>query len=166
MRRLTLAAGIACAILLMNHVWAQNATAPGGTSSSTTTTSAPGGTMMPTMPGQVIGGYRGQVFPVGNKLPVAAPQAGMPITANAMQRPYDPSHPFDAFKGTNIDPKQVLAPLVGPDGKQVQPPDALDKLSENIKAFFTRSPPPPRPTYAPGIARRNKERFHRLWRRD
>jgi hypothetical protein len=96
-----------------------------------------------------------------------APPAGQPITANAMQRPYDPNHPFDAFKGTNINPKDVLAPLVGPDGKQVTPPDALDKLSEKIKSIWGfAAPAPPRPPYTPGVTRRARERAQHLWRRD
>jgi hypothetical protein len=165
MRRFTLAAGIACAILVTSHVGAQNTTAPGGTVSGSTSQIGSGSTL-PSMPGQVVGSYTGQAFPVGNKFPNAAPQAGLPITANAMQRPYDPNHPYDVFKGTNIDPKQVLAPLVGPDGKPVQPPDKLDVLSDSIKSFFVRTPPPARPPYAPGITRRTRERIQQMWRRD
>jgi hypothetical protein len=141
---------MACAIVLTNSAVAQNTTTSGGFS----------------MPGQVVGSYRTVVNPVGNRLPAVAPPAGLPITANAMQRPYDPNHPFDMFKGTNIDPKTVIAPLTGPDGQQYSPPDALDKLSAKIKAFFVHNPPPPRPPYAPGITRRSKERIHRMWRRD
>ena len=148
MRRFTLAAGIACAILLMNQAGAQNSTmTPGGTATATTTSTGGNG-----MPGQVVGGYRGQVFPVGNKLPSAAPQAGQSVAGNAFQRPYDPVHPFDALKGTSLNPNQVIAPLIGADGKPVQPPDKLDLISENIRAFFAHNPPPPRPPYTPGIA--------------
>ena len=95
---------------------------------------------------------------------LAAPAA---FTASATQRPYDPNHPYDAFKGTNIDPSQVVAPLVGPDGKQVTPPDALDKLSEKIKTLWGfASPSPLRPAYTPGISRRMKDRNEHTWRRD
>ena len=153
MRRFMLAAGVACAVLLNSHVGAQ-----------LNTPNTVGGT---TMPGQVVGQYRGQVQPVGQKLPAVAPQVGQPVTANAMQRPFDPNRPFDAFKGTNIDPKSVVAPLVGPNGQQVTPPDALDQLSAKIKAFFVRTPPPERPPFAPGILRRNRERHQQMmWRRD
>ncbi|MBN9117675.1 MAG: hypothetical protein J0I06_00640 [Planctomycetes bacterium] len=144
MRRFLLAAGVACAVLLNGPVDAQFNT---------------------TMPGQVIGSYQGNVVPVGQRLPSAAPQAGQSITANAMQRPYDPNHPYDVFKGTNIDPQNVVAPLVA-DGRQYAPPDALDRLSERIKSFFVSNPPPPRPPYAPGITRRTRERIQHMWRRD
>ena len=161
MRQLTLAAGVACAVVLSSPVGAQfNALNTGGLNNSNSASPAP-------MPGQIVGGYTGTVNPVGTKLPAAAPQAGQPITANAMQRPFDPKHPYDMFKGTNIDTKQILAPLVGPDGKPVEPPDALDKLSDKIKALWgLAAPAPPRPPWAPGIARRNKERVQQMWRRD
>jgi hypothetical protein len=48
----------------------------------------------------------------------------------------------------------------------VTPPDALDKLSERIKAFFVKNPPPPKPPYTPGITRRARERHDMTWRRD
>lgn len=153
MRKWALAAGAACAILLTHSARAQNGTQTGG------------GT---TMPGQVVGSYSGTVGSVGQKLPLAAPAAGLPVTSNAMMRPFDPARPYDVFKGTNIDPKQVLAPLVGPDGRPVEPPDTLDKLSAKLKALFTfNQAAPPRPPYAPGISRRNRERHQKmLWRRD
>jgi hypothetical protein len=164
MRRFMLATGISCAILLTHHVGAQNSnstTSAGGTSTATTTTSS-----SPMMPGQVIGSYRGQVFPIGTKLPSAAPPVGQPIAGTTFQRPYDPKHPYDSLQGTNFDPKQVLAPLSGPDGKPVQMPDQLDLISERIREFFIHHPPPPRPPYAPGIARRARERIQALWRYD
>src|SRR4051794_13459901 len=70
MRRLTLAAGAACAMLMFDSASAQN-----GTNSGTT------------MPGQVVGSYTGTVKPVGQKQPAAAPQVGTPITSNPMMRP-------------------------------------------------------------------------------
>jgi hypothetical protein len=121
----------------------------------------------PTMPGQVVGGYTGTVNPVGQKAPAAAPAAGLPITSNPMIRPYDPNNPYAAFQGTNIDPKLVRAPLVGPDGQPIKPPGAMDRLTDQLKALFGVMPSPPqRPPYAPGISRRNKERINHMWRRD
>jgi hypothetical protein len=147
MRRWVLAAGVACAVMLAHSARAQN----GG----------------PAMPGQVVGSYRGTVNRVGQQVPQAAPAAGQSVTANQFMRPYDPNRPYDMFKGTNIDPKQVLAPLVGPDGRPVEPPDALDKLSDKLKAIFTFGrTTPARPPYAPGISRRNRERHQQMWRRD
>ena len=156
MLRLTLAAGVACAVVLTHPAGAQYNASNGGGS---------------TMPGQVVGGYRGQVNPVGQRLPAAAPPAGQSITDGAMQRPYDPNRPYDVFKGTNIDPANVLAPVVGPDGRSVVPPDALDKLSDKIRALWGRAMPAlPRPPYTPGITRRAHERARaradQMWRRD
>jgi hypothetical protein len=152
MRRVALAAGVACAVFLAGSAGAQFNTTSTGT----------------TMPGQVVGSYTGTVNPVGQRLPAAAPAAGLPVTSNPLMRPYDPNKPFDAFKGSGIDPKNVIAPLVGPDGRPVEPPDALDKLSAKLKALFTfSSSAPERPPYVPGISRRNKERREqRMWRRD
>lgn len=152
MRRVVLAVGVLCAVGVTGRCTAQNGTQ-----------TAAGGF---TMPGQVVGGYRGQVAPVGQSLPSVAAPVGQPITANGTQRPYDPARPYDVFKGTNIDPSNVLVPLTGPDGKPVAPPDALDRLSEKIRAFFVKNPPPPRPPYVPSISRRNRERHEMMWRRD
>ena len=155
MRRFTVAAGVALAILLAGHAVAQF---------NSTSANTVGGT---TMPGQMGSTYRGQGSQVGQRAPAAAPQAGQSIAGGAMQRPYDPSRPYDAFKGTNLDPNSLVAPLIGPDGKPVGQPDALDILSERIKGIFgLLKPNPPRPNYAPGVARRTKERVHVLWRRD
>jgi hypothetical protein len=152
MRRLTLAAGAACAMMLFDSAGAQNVTT--GTS----------------MPGQVVGSYTGTVNPVGQRAPAAAPPAGLPITSNAMMRPYDPNNPYAAFKGTNIDPKTLVAPLVGPDGQPVKPPGPFDKISDKLKQLLgiaTPAPAPARPPFAPGVLRRNKERREdRMWRRD
>jgi hypothetical protein len=144
MRRWTLAAGVACAVVLASSADAQQ----GG----------------PAMPGKVVGSPLNFNFsPVGKRQPDAAPQAGQPITSNPLMRPYDPTRPFDQLKGTGIDPKNVLAPLTAPDTK----PDGLDLLSEKIKALFSLSRPPERPAFAPGILRRNRERTQeRMWRRD
>jgi hypothetical protein len=147
MRRFTLAAGVACAILLSAEVGAQN----GGT-----------------MPGQTVGTYRGgPASPVGQRAPAAAPQLGTTLTGPNGSRPYDPNRPYDALKGTSIDPSTLVAPLVGADGKPVDPPDALDKLSDRIRGIFgLLKPNPPRPAFAPGITRRTTERAQKMWRRD
>lgn len=151
MRRWALAAGVACAVLLTHSARAQNGATVGGT----------------TMPGQIVGSYSGNVNTVGQRLPQAASPIGQSVSANQLMRPYDPSRPYDVFKGTNIDPKQVLAPLVGPDGRPVEPPDALDKLSEKLKSMLGLARPAlPRPPYVPGISRRNRERHQHMWRRD
>ena len=150
MLRLTLAVGVACAVVLTHPVGAQNGTSGGGS----------------TMPGRTVGVYRGQVNPVGTRAPAAAPQAGQSIAGAGQSRPYDPTRPFDAFNGTGIDPANVLGPVMGPDGKPVAPPDGLDRLSARIREFFVRTPPPPRPPYTPGITRRTKERIDHTWRRD
>lgn len=152
MLRITVAAGVACAVMLWHPADAQFNTSDIGASA---------------MPGNIVGNYRGTVKPVGNKLPAAAPQAGKSITGNAMMQPYDPNHPYAALKGANIDPNQVLAPLVGSDGKPVESPDALDNLSQKIKALWgLAGQAPARPPWVPGIARRNRERVHMMWRRD
>jgi hypothetical protein len=148
MRRIAVAAGAACAVLAVDTAVAQN----GGLS----------------MPGQVVGSYSGTVRPVAQQLPAAAPPAGLPVTSNPLMRPYDPAHPYDSLKGTNLDASSIVAPLVGPDGRPVEPPDALDRLSEKIKALLApMKPNPPRPPFAPGILRRKKERIEKaMWRRD
>lgn len=149
MRRVVLAVGVLCAVVVTGRGTAQNGS-PGIAT-----------------PGQIVGSFNGPINPVGNKLPSVAPPVGQAITANAQQRPFDPNKPYDAFKGSSFNPDDLVAPLVGPDGKPIEPPDALDRLSDKIKAFFVKTPPPPpRPPYTPGISRRNKERREMLWRRD
>ena len=148
MRRITLAAGVACAVVLSADLGAQN----GGGS----------------MPGQPVSTYRGgPVSQVGSRAPAAAPQVGNTVTGPNGSRPYDPSKPYDLFKGSNLDPNSLVAPLIGPDGKPVGQPDALDVLSDRIRGIFGMlKPNPPRPAYTPGITRRTKERANMLWRRD
>src|SRR5205823_1262265 len=87
MRRFTVAAGVACAILLTSHAIAQfNST------SASSSTGTVGGT---TMPGQMVSTYRGQVSQVGERAPSAAPQVGQSIAGSGMRRPYDPTRPYD-----------------------------------------------------------------------
>ena len=153
MLRLTVAAGVAGMVMLWHPADAQFNTTDINSVSM--------------MPGSVVGSYRGNVKPVGSKLPAAAPQAGQSITNNALMQPYDPSNPYASLKGAGIDPNQVLAPLVGADGKPVEGPDGLDNLSQKIKALWgMAAKAPPRPPWVPGIARRNRERAQMMWRRD
>jgi hypothetical protein len=174
MRRFTLAVGVACAILLLDHADAQNmAGASGSATMSTMSTSgggsggtSGGGGGSGMMPGDVVGSYKGQLFPVGERFPSVAPQVGQSIGGNSNSRQYDPSRPYDILKGTNLDSKNLIAPLLGADGKPVAPPDQLDLISERIKAFFARNPTPPRPPFAPGILRRSHARIKQAWRWD
>jgi hypothetical protein len=150
MRRLTLAAGAACAVVLIGPLGAQNSNDF-------------------SMPGQVVGSSDGAFSPVGNRAPSAAPAAGQPVGKNALQRPFDPNRPYDQFKGTGIDPSLLRAPLVGPDGREVAPPGPLSDFLARIKSVFVKNPPPERTIpYAPGISRRNRERAEqrRMWRLD
>lgn len=154
MRRFALAAGVGCAVFLSTEVGAQNAMTNGNSGAA--------------MPGQAVSTYRGgPVSQVGNRAPSAAPQLGQTVTGPNGSRPYDPNKPYDVLKGTNIDPNTLVAPLVGADGKPVGQPDALDMLSERVKAIFgVLKPNPPRPAFVPGVTRRTTERAKMMWRRD
>jgi hypothetical protein len=148
MRQLALAAGVVCALA----GFAGRAAAQGTT-----------------MPGQIVGtGY--SLTPVGTRLPKAAPSVGQPIGSpfqNQATRPYDPSRPYDAFKGTNIDPRNIAAPVVA-FGDQ----SAFSKFYDKLKAVVGIAPSGPPsmaavPGYTPGIGRRNRERAERrMWRPD
>jgi hypothetical protein len=155
MRRWTKALGIACAV----------AGAVGITRAQFNIPPQSANTAMPG--GQVVGSTY-ILNPAGNQLPQAAPQAGTPI-GNPLTQPYDPSRPMDQFKGTNIDPKSIVTPMSSFPSLQTQNRSLLDRLNERLAAvvnFFEPSPPP-RPTWTPGISRRNRERAkERMWRRD
>jgi hypothetical protein len=143
MRRLALAAGVACA--LAGLAAAQN-----------------------TMPGRVVGsGYA--VSPVGNPVPKAAPPAGQPINLPAdsdRMRRMDPSRPLDVFKGSTFSPDQLVAPVPGA-GDQSVLTRVYDKLRGLISPRFTEPNEPGRSTYFPSLSRRNRERAEeRMWRRD
>lgn len=119
------------------------------------------------MPGQTVGSSY-NLNPGGSTIPRAAPQAGTPI-GNPLTRPYDPSRPMDMFKGSGIDPKTVVTPLSAFPGLPTQNPSILDRLNSKLGSVVTyfRPSEPPRPTYTPGISRRNRERaMERNWRRD
>jgi hypothetical protein len=119
------------------------------------------------MPGQVVGtGFT--VGGVGKQIPKAAPRAGQPINVPAdseMMRKYDPSRPLDAFKGTNLNPNLVAAPI-----PSIGDQSLFDKLTAKLKSVVGMATPTPvnqRPTYFPSLSRRNKERAEeRMWRRD
>ena len=122
------------------------------------------------MPGQVVGtGIT--LNPVGTPISRAVPSRDdLKKLENPLMRPYDPSKPLDVFKGTNIDPKTVVAPVAGFPGTGTDP-SLLDKLSAKLGSvtnFFKPSPPvPTRSTYFPSLSRRNRERaMERMWRRD
>jgi hypothetical protein len=104
--------------------------------------------------------------PGGTRLPAAAPQAGTNI-GSPLTRPYDPTNPLGVFKGTGINPKDVIAPVAGLPG--TQQPDLLERVSAklgSVTSFFHPAPPQAK-TITPGIFRRNRERAHQMnWRRD
>ena len=147
MRRLMLAVGVACAAA--------------GTAGAQASMTAGGNAVMP---GQSVGS--GFSLPsVGTQIPKAAPPAGNPI-GTALTRPYDPARPLDAFKGTGIDPKSIVAPVTTMGSGE---PNVLDRLYQKLGSVigFVKPGEPARQTYTPGIARRNKERMEqRMWRRD
>lgn len=147
MRRLLLAVGVACA------------TAGGASAQGSMTAS--GNALMP---GQGVG--TGFSLPgVGTRQPQAVPSAGAPV-GGLSSRPYDPSRPYDVFKGTGLDAKSVVAPVQAMGSDQ---PNILDRLYQKMGSVFgfTKPSTPAKPNYTPGIARRNRERAEmRMWRRD
>jgi hypothetical protein len=118
------------------------------------------------MPGQIIGTPL-NMNAVGTPVNKAVPsRADLKKLESPLSRPYDPSKPLDVFKGTNLDPKQVMAPVAA--FPQTPNQSLLDKLNDkfaSVTSFFKPSQPT-RPTYTPGISRRNKERSAMMWRRD
>jgi len=145
MRQLLLAAGVLCASALLAH-WAaaQNQTA---------------------MPGQAVGStFKFQ--PVGSAFPQAGTKLGQPLNLpqdSALMRRTDLNNPFDGFRGTQLNPKNVIAPVPGAG-------NALERFYDKMKAAVGIAPkaPPPRPNnVTPGIFRRNRERAKEMmWRRD
>jgi hypothetical protein len=123
------------------------------------------------MPGQVVGtGVNGNFAPVGQQVKKAVPAAGQPINLPAdsgSMRRYDPSRPYDVFKGTNLSPSQVVAPAAG-----VGDQNLLEKLYGKLKSVVGLAPAgqqvqAPRSTYFPSLTRRNRERAEaRRWMRD
>jgi hypothetical protein len=121
------------------------------------------------MPGQVVGSAI-NLNPAGTPINPAVPsRADIKKLENPLMRAYDPSKPYDVFKGTNINPTSVIAPVAG-FPTTGQDPNLLQRLYTKlgtVTGFLTPSPPPLRSTYTPGLSRRNKERaMERTWRRD
>jgi hypothetical protein len=118
------------------------------------------------MPGQVVGSTI-PLNPVGSLVPKAATPAGNPIGSPFLKP--NLGDPLNPFKGTGIDPTNIAAPAMGYPNTPFQQPDLFDRLSDklnSVTAFF-RPAPAPRPTYTPGLSRRNRERaMERNWRRD
>jgi hypothetical protein len=167
MRRLLAVAALGAA--------AGTATAQSGTVTGGVTTTRTGNGSA--MPGQVVGnGFNlagSAPQPVGTPLPPAGsplPPAGTPNS-----RPYDPNRPLDVFRGTGINPTQMIAPVPNFPPLPGQEKNLIDRLYDRLDAVFSYNPfaartaePPPRPmNVTPGIFRRNRERFDdRMWRRD
>jgi hypothetical protein len=83
-----------------------------------------------------------------------------------MMRRQDPSRPLDVFRGSGLDPNQVVAPVPGAGDQSL-----LGRLSERLRGIisprFTEPNEPGRSTYFPSLSRRNRERAEeRMWRRD
>ena len=145
MRQLRLAAGVLCALgVVACWATAQNPT---------------------TMPGQVVGsGF--QFNQPGTPFPQVGSPVGQPVNLppdTPLMRRANIKDPFDGFRGANLDPKSVIAPVPGND-------NALERFYEKLKDAVGLSTKPSlsRPnTVTPGIFRRNRERAReRMWRRD
>src|SRR5581483_8862812 len=155
--------GVAAAVALL-------AGSAAGQSGSFGSLGPPGSTnnLPAAMPGQVVG-TGVNLNPAGALTPRAVPaRPDLKKLDNPLMRPYDPSKPYDVFKGTNIDPTSVVAPVAG-FPTTGQDPNLLQRLYTKLGPVtgFLKPSPAPRPTYTPGISRRNKERaMERTWRRD
>jgi hypothetical protein len=146
MRQLLLAAGVLCAAGVLAHFApAQN---------------------QATMPGQVVSsGFR--FSPVGDQFPQAGTKVGQPVNLppdTPLMRRASLNDPFDAFRGTRLDPKSVAAPFPGSDQNALE--RFYDKLKSAVGLQTKPSPAPPQ-MVTPGIFRRNRERAkEQMWRRD
>src|SRR4051812_17534420 len=113
MRRLLLALGVACAAAGTAGAQAQGSMSASGNA---------------LMPGQSVGTGFSLPSVGGTRQPSAAPPAGAPI-GNALTRPYDPSKPYDVFKGTGLDAKSVVAPVQAMGSSD---PNVLDRLYQRM----------------------------------
>jgi hypothetical protein len=122
------------------------------------------------MPGQAVGtGFN--FNSVGTQFQPAGSKVGQPLNVPAdtpMMRRADPKNPFDGFRGTNLDPKSIVAPVPG-----VGDQNALERLYNRMKSAVGLAPKPslaPAQNVTPGIFRRNRERTKeakdQMWRRD
>ena len=154
MRQLALAFGVLCAAAVAHRAGAQNPTQnPPQTN--------------PLMQGQVVGTVV-KFNPVGTTLPQAGARVGQPLNMPAespLMRRADLSKPFDAFRGTNLSPSNVVAPVPG-----LSNATSLERFYEKMKASIglgTKPAMPAPPTVTPGIFRRNRERAkEQMWWRD
>ena len=116
--------------------------------------------------GQMVGSNTNvSLTPAAPRVPAAAPQAGKSI-GSPLLRPYDPTRPYDALKGTGLNAKDVIAPVTGT--KQLDLMDRVTDKLNSVTRFLTPSPPAmaAQTTVTPGIFRRNRERNKMEWRRD
>ena len=130
----------------------------------------PGSTnnLTPAMPGTVVGNSI-NLKSAGAPVPTAVPsRADIKKLESPFMRAYDPSKPYDVFKGTNIDPTSVVAPVPG--FARTGDPNLLERLYTKLgtaTGFIKPMTPPRVTTYTPGLSRRNKERtMQRTWRKD
>ena len=100
----------------------------------------------------------------GAMIPRAVSPAGTPI-GSPLMNPMS-GNVINPYKQPGFDPSLIVAPASGFPGSPS--PDLIDKLYDKLDSVtsFFRPAPSPRPTYTPGISRRNKERamernFHR-----
>ena len=114
------------------------------------------------MPGLPVGSVV-KLRPAATEIPKAVPRAGNPIGTEG--RVYDPSRPLDVFKGTGIDPGNVIAPVSGYPG--TQNPNLLQQLYTKIGSIVgltQTTTTGPVPNVTPGIFRRNRQRARdRMW---
>ena len=118
------------------------------------------------MPGQAVGSGV-QFNTVGNQFPQAGSKVGQPLNVppdTPLMRRSNPNDPFDAFRGSKLDPKSVAR--------------AVSRLgSECTRALLRQAQVRGRPLdpailpkpemVTPGIFRRNRERAQeRRWRQD
>lgn len=150
--------GVAVAVALLTGGVAAGQLGPPGSTNNLT----------PAMPGQVVGNainLKAAGAPVSQAVPS---RADIKKLESPTMRAYDPSKPYDVFRGTNIDPTSVVAPVPNVPGSGE--PNMLQRLYTKlgtVTGFITPSAPPTRTTYTPGISRRNKERaMQRTWRKD
>lgn len=154
MRSWMAAGGVVCALVGLS--------APASAQFGVGDASSAGSSAMPGLPvGTVV-----KLSPAATEITKAVPQAGNPIGTQG--RIYDPSRPLDVFKGTNIDPSNVIAPVAGYSG--TGSPNLLTQLYTKIGSIVGLSrtvTTGPVPNVTPGIFRRNRERAAaRMWRAD